>query len=188
MRKMVDRSSELSVRSQCELLGIHRSGIYYENRGESALNLELMRLIDVRYHYHCYEGARRMHDYLKLDEGYEVSLNRVARLYYKVMGLRAIMPGPHTSKKNKEHKVYPYLLRGLTITRPNQVWATDITYIPMKKGYMYLIAIIDLHSKIADALEAQNAGSVDDTLIELERYTQSLAAGVLARHAEEKAR
>jgi len=144
---MVDRSSKLSVRAQCELLGIHRSGIYYENRGESALNLELMRLIDVRYHYHCYEGARRIHDYLKLDEGYEVSLNRVARLYYKVMGLRAIMPGPHTSKKNKEHKVYPYLLRGLTITRPNQVWATDITYMPMPKGFMYLTAVIDLYSR-----------------------------------------
>ncbi len=146
-RKMVNRKGELSVRSQCELLEIHRSGVYYENRGESSLNLELMRLIDIRYHYHCYEGARRMHDYLKLDEGYEVSLNRVARLYYKVMGLRAIIPGPHTSKKNKEHKVYPYLLRGLTVTRPNQVWATDITYMPMPKGFMYLTAVIDLYSR-----------------------------------------
>jgi putative transposase len=128
-------------------LGLHRSGIYYENRGESALNLELMRLMDLRYHYHPYEGAPRMHDYLTLDEGYEVSFNRVARLYYEVMGLRAIIPSPYTSKRNKEHSVYPYLLRGLEIIRPNQVWATDITYMLLPKGFMYLTAIIDLYSR-----------------------------------------
>lgn len=160
-RKLIDRDSEMSIRKQCALLDLHRSGIYYEPCGESALNLELMALIDLRYHYHAYEGARRMHDYLKLDEGYEVSLNRVARLYYDVMGLRAIMPGPHTSKKNKEHKVYPYLLRGLKVIRPNQVWATDITYMPMPRGFMYLTAVIDLYSRfvlnwsVSNTMEAQ---------------------------------
>ena len=103
--------------------------------------------MDKRYHYHPYEGTPRMHDYLRLDEGYKVSFNRVARLYYKVMGLRAIIPGPHTSKRNKAHPVYPYLLRGLEVTYPNQVWATDITYMPLPRGFMYLTAVIDLYSR-----------------------------------------
>ena len=88
-----------------------------------------------------------MHAWLKMDEGHSVSLNRIERLYYKVMGLRATMPGKHTSKRCKEHKTYPYLLRNLVVKRPNQVWATDITYIPLKKGFMYLTAIIDLYSR-----------------------------------------
>lgn len=144
---MIDANSTLSKSAQCRILGLNRSGIYYENRGESELNLELMRLMDKRYHYHPYEGAPRMHDYLRLDEGYKVSLNRVARLYYKVMGLRAIIPGPHTSKRNKAHPVYPYLLRDLEVTYSNQVWATDITYMPLPKGFMYLTAAIDLYSR-----------------------------------------
>jgi len=88
-----------------------------------------------------------MHIWLTKDMGYKVSKNRVERLYYRVMGLRAVMPGKHTSRRCKDHKIYPYLLRNLTIDRPNQVWAADITYIPMKKGYMYLVAIIDLYSR-----------------------------------------
>ncbi len=88
-----------------------------------------------------------MHARLTRDKGYTVSKSRVERLYYRVMGLRAIMPGKHTSRRCKDHKIYPYLLRNLTIDRPNQVWATDITYIPMKHGFMYLTAIIDLHSR-----------------------------------------
>lgn len=96
---------------------------------------------------HPYKGGRRMYVYLTMDEGYEISHNRVNRLYYEVMGLRAIFPGPHTSKRGKDHKIYPYLLRGLLIVTPNQVWATDITYIPMPNGYMYLMAIIDLYSR-----------------------------------------
>ncbi len=82
-----------------------------------------------------------------MDMGYKINHKRVDRLFYKVMGLSAIMPGKHTSKRNKEHKVYPYLLRNLKVESPNQVWATDITYIPMRKGFMYLTAIIDLHSR-----------------------------------------
>lgn len=147
LRKMIERDSSLSLRKQCGLLGIHRSGLSYENRGESALNLELMRLMDAHYHDHPYKGAPSMHVWLTKDKGYEVSRNRIERLYYKVMGLRAIAPGPHTSKRHKNHAVYPYLLRGLPITHSQQVWATDITYMPLPKGFMYLTAIIDLYSR-----------------------------------------
>lgn len=139
--------SKLSVTKQCELLEIHRSGVYYEPKGESELNLELMRLIDEHYLIHPYKGAPRMHTWLTKDMGYRINRKRVDRLYYDLMGLRAILPGKHTSKRCKEHKVYPYLLREINIARPNQVWATDITYIPMKKGFMYLVAIIDLYSR-----------------------------------------
>jgi len=146
---------------QCETLSIHRSGFYYKPKGESELNLELMREMDEHYLHHPFKGATRMHVWLTQDKGYQVSKNRVERLYYKVMGLRAIMPGKHTSRRNKSHSVYPYLLLNLTIDRPNQVWATDITYIPMKKGYMYLTAIIDLHSRfvlnwsVSNSMDAQ---------------------------------
>jgi len=128
-------------------LGLSRSSYYYVPAKASPLNLELMELMDKHYLEHPYKGGRRMYIYLTMDEGYEISLNRVNRLYYEVMGLRAIFPGPHTSKRGKDHKVYPYLLRGLLIELPNQVWATDITYIPMPRGYMYLMAIIDLYSR-----------------------------------------
>lgn len=138
---------QLSMTKQCKLLSIHRSGIYYQPKGESALNLELMRQMDGHYLHHPFKGAKRMHTWLTKDKGYQVSKNRVERLYYQVMGLKAIMPGIHTSKRHKAHKTYPYLLRNLSINRPDQVWATDITYIPMKKGYMYLVAIIDLYSR-----------------------------------------
>ncbi|MCH2195559.1 IS3 family transposase [Kordia sp.] len=139
--------SILSLSRQCKLLKLHRSGLYYKPKGESKLNLELMKLIDAHYMDHCFKGARRIHTWLTMDKGYSVNHKRIERLYYKVMGLRAVMPGKHTSRRNKAHKVYPYLLRNLTVTVPNQVWATDITYIPMRKGFMYLVAIIDLHSR-----------------------------------------
>lgn len=139
--------SEMSIVNQCNLLSIHRSGFYYKPKQESALNLELMRLMDEHYLHHPFKGANRMHTWLKLDKGYQVSKNRVHRLYYRVMGLQAVMPGRHTSRRHKAHKVYPYLLRNLTIDRPNQVWAMDITYIPMRKGFMYMTAIIDLYSR-----------------------------------------
>ncbi|MCH7514714.1 MAG: IS3 family transposase [Bacteroidetes bacterium] len=139
--------SKLSIVKQCLLLSVYRSVFYYKIRGESALNLELMRLMDAHYLEHPYKGARRMHVWLTKDKGYKASYRRIERLYYRVMGLRAVMPGPHTSKRCKEHKTYPYLLNRLIIDRPSQVWATDITYIPMKRGYMYLVAIIDLYSR-----------------------------------------
>lgn len=148
-RKMVERkpTAKLSVSKQCALLGLHRSGLYYQPRGESWLNLELMRQMDEHYLLHPEKGAARMHTWLTKDKGFQVNLKRIERLYYDVMGLRAILPGPHTSKRHKDHKVFPYLLRDLKITKCNQVWATDITYIPLDKGFMYLCAIIDLHSR-----------------------------------------
>jgi len=147
-RKMINRSDlGLSLRRQCEILGIHKSGLYYKPVGESELNLEIMRLVDEHYLEHPYKGARRMHVWLKYDKGYDVSLNRIERLYYRVMCLRSLLPGPHTSKRNKQHKVYPYLLNGVKVVRPNQVWQTDITYIPMANGFMYLTAVIDVFSR-----------------------------------------
>jgi len=139
--------SKMSVQKQCNALALHRSGLYYKPKGTSDLNLELMKFMDEHYMHHPFKGAHRMYIWLTKDKGYKVSRNRIERLYYDVMGLRAIMPGKHTSRRNKKHPVYPYLLRNLTVDRPNQVWATDITYIPMRKGYMYLTAIIDLHSR-----------------------------------------
>lgn len=139
--------SNLSIVKQCNLLDIHRSGLYYKPKGESELNLQLMREMDEYYLHHPFKGAKRMWVWLTKDRGSKVSRNRIERLYYKVMGLRAILPGRHTSRRCKEHPIYPYLLRNLTIDRANQVWATDITYIPMEKGYMYLVGIIDLYSR-----------------------------------------
>jgi putative transposase len=149
--------SKLSLVKQCEVLNLHRSGLYYTPKGESALNLQLMREMDEHYLHHPFKGAQRMHVWLTKDQGYKVSKNRIDRLYYRVMGLRAILPGRHTSRRCKEHRVYPYLLRNLTVTRPNQVWATDITYIPMEKGYMYLVAIIDLYSRFVVGWSVSNS-------------------------------
>ncbi|MGK7389371.1 MAG: IS3 family transposase [Candidatus Cyclobacteriaceae bacterium M2_1C_046] len=164
---------QLSLVQQCMLLSIHRSGLYYKPKGESALNLELMRLMDEHYLHHSFKGAQRMHTWLTKDKGYKVSLNRIERLYYKVMGLRATMPGKHTSRRHKAHKVYPYLLRNLTIERPDQVWAIDITYIPMKKGFMYLVAIIDLYSRyvinwsVSNSMDAEWCRQVLEEAIEM---------------------
>ena len=138
---------KLSVFKQSQLLGLHRSGIYSKPRGESDLNLELMKLMDEHYLHHPFKGAKRMHVWLTKDRGYQVNHKRVKRLYYDVMGLRAIMPGKHTSRRCMDHKIYPYLLRNMAITKVIQVWAMDITYIPMKKGFMYLTAIVDLYSR-----------------------------------------
>ena len=138
---------KLSIKKQCDLVSVHRSGYYYQPKKEPELNLKLMRLMDDHYLKHPYKGAKRMHTWLTDDMGYPISLNRVERLYYRVMGLTSTMPGKHTSKRGKGHKIYPYLLRNYTAKAPNDVWATDITYIPMAKGFMYLVAIIDLYSR-----------------------------------------
>lgn len=136
---------ELSLKAQCDILSIHRSGIYYKPHPESELNL--MRLMDEHYLLHPYKGAPSMHIWLTRDRGHQVSKIRVERLYYRCMGLQAVMPGRHTSRRNKAQKVYSYLLRNLGVTRPNQIWGMDITYIPMKKGFMYHTAVIDLYSR-----------------------------------------
>lgn len=159
---MISRGHQnLSVTKQCQALSVHRSGFYYKPKGESALNLKLMELMDKHYLDHPYKGVPSMLTWLRKDKGFNVSKNRVERLYYNVMGLRSIAPGKHTSKRHKGHKVHPYLLRNLKSERPNQVWATDITYIPMAKGFMYLTAVIDVYSRkvmnwsVSNTMEAE---------------------------------
>lgn len=146
-RGIVDKANnKLSINRQCQLLSIHRSGYYYREKGECTLNRELMAEIDKEYTARPFMGVPSMTEFLRRDMGYKVNKKRIERLF-KLMDISAIVPGPHTSKGCKEHKKYPYLLRNLKITEPNQVWATDITYVPVKNGHMYLIAIIDLYSR-----------------------------------------
>jgi putative transposase len=111
------------------------------------MNLEILALMDKKYTERSDYGSRRMHKWLCLDLGYTINIKRVDRLYYKVLGLTSLLPGPHTSVARKEHKKYPYLLRNVSITHSNQVWVTDITYLPMNKGFMYLLAIMDVYSR-----------------------------------------
>ena len=150
----VEWNSRYSVRRQCRLAGVSRSDIYYEPVGETKANLAFMRLIDEQYLRHPEFGYPRMTDWLQ-DKGYPVNHKRVARLM-QIMGLQAITPGPHTSKPAPEHKIYPYLLRNLTIDKVGQVWSTDITYIPMRYGFMFLTAIIDWYSRYVLAWELSN--------------------------------
>lgn len=159
-RQHVDKASDLSVVRQCELLEIHRSGLYYKPAPESELNLELMRLIDQKHLLHPWLGTRRMTVWLNKDKGFKINHKRIERLY-RLMGISAIGPKPNTSKKGKGalHRVYKYLLRGLKITHPNQVWAMDITYIPVQGGYLYLCAIIDLYSRFVVGWSLSNSMS-----------------------------
>lgn len=137
---------KLSINRQCELIGLCRSTLYYEPAQETPENLEIMRLIDKKYTLHPFFGSRRMRDWLAKELAIDVNRKRIQRLM-RFMGLEAIYPKPRTTEVRKEHKKYPYLLRGLEIVRPNQVWSADITYIPMQMGFMYLVAIIDWFSR-----------------------------------------
>jgi putative transposase len=152
---MVDRTyPSLSLLRQCWLLGISRSGLYYQKKNTSEEDLVLMRLIDRQYLATPFYGTRRMAAWLK-SQSYLVNRKHIRRLM-ALMGLRAIYRRPRTSKPAKEHKVYPYLLRGLTITRPNQVWMADITYIPLMRGFLYLVAIMDWYSRYVLAWRLSN--------------------------------
>ena len=143
---MIDpEQPELSVRRQCELLRVSRSGLYYEPEPTSPDELALMRRIDELHLKRPFYGSRKVSDVLR-KEGLEANRKRIQRLM-RVMGLEAMAPKPTTSEPHPEHIKYPYLLRGLTISRANQVWATDITYIPMKAGFVYLVAIMDWYSR-----------------------------------------
>lgn len=147
-KRQVDKANNLSLSKQCKLLNINRSSLYYKNKDETDLNLELMREIDQKHLKHPWLGVPRMTVWLKKDKGYKINKKRVSRLF-KLLDVTAIGPKPNTSKrgKGKNHKVYPYLLRDLKVNRINHVWACDITYIPVAGGYLYLFAIIDLHSR-----------------------------------------
>ena len=143
---MIDRRHpSLSIVRQCGLLGVSRSGLYYQPAVVSEEDLILMKLIDRQYLITPFYGARKMAAWLK-SQSYSVNRKRVWRLM-RLMGLKAIYRRPRTSKPAPGHKIYPYLLGGMKITRPNQVWAADITYIPMARGFLYLVAIIDWYSR-----------------------------------------
>jgi putative transposase len=132
LRALVDREHpDLSVRRQCELLGVNRSGLYYELVGESEENLRFMRLIDEQYTRAPFYGSRKMTEWLGT-LGYPVNRKRVRRLM-EVMGIEAVYPKPKLSQPGEGHKIYPYLLRGVAVERINQVWSTDITYIRMAR-------------------------------------------------------
>jgi putative transposase len=135
----------LSIVEQCELLGLPRSSYYYEPAPESAENLALMRQIDEQYLATPYYGSRRMTDHL-VREGHSVNRKRIQRLM-RIMGLEGVFPGRKTTMRAPDHKVYPYLLRGLDVDRPDQVWCSDITYVPLRHGYMYLVAVMDWFSR-----------------------------------------
>ncbi len=142
---LVQKKSKLSIATQCSLLKINRSSYYYKSVPESDFNLELMKVIDMFYMKRPYLGYRAMTKRLKR-LGYDVNEKRIRRLM-QLMGISAIYRKKKTTIPNKWHRKYPYRLKGLKITRPNQVWCTDITYIPMKKGFIYLVAIMDWYSR-----------------------------------------
>jgi putative transposase len=143
---LVDREHpDLSVRRQCELLGANRSGLYYEPVGESAENLRFMRLMDEQYTRAPFYGSRKMTEWL-VTLGYVVNRKRVSRLM-EAMGIEAVYPKPKLSQPGEGHKIYPYLLRGVAVERINQVWSTDITYIRMAQGFVYLVAVMDWFSR-----------------------------------------
>lgn len=157
----------LSISRQCELVGLSRSAYYYEPVPESEENLRLMRCIDEQYLKTPFYGSRKMTEYL-CGLGYGVNRKRVQRLM-RTMGLEALFPGPRTSQPHPAHKVYPYLLRGFKITRPMQVWSTDITYVPMPRGFMYLVAVLDWYSRYVVSWQLSNTLDVTFCLEALDK-------------------
>ena len=144
-RNLVNKGNVVSIRKQCDILTVNRSSIYYAPVGKSEENPEIMRKIDEHYLDHPAEGVLRVQDFL-FALGFVVNHKRVRRLL-RLMGLMAIYPKRNLSKLGLSKYLRPHLLKGMKIERPNQVWAIDITYIPMKKGFLYLTAIIDLYSR-----------------------------------------
>jgi len=144
--------------------------VYYKNQPVKSLELKLMKLIDEQYLKDPTSGSRSMRNYLRRF-GYRINRKRVQRLM-RIMGLEAIYPKPRTSRPHPEHKLYPYLLRNLTIDRPNQVWAADITYIPMRKGHMYMVAVMDWHSRKVLSWRISNTLDTDFCIEALEEALQ----------------
>jgi putative transposase len=142
---MIDRDHRLPVKRQAELLGISRGTVYYQPAPIPEAELALMRRIDRLHLDHPYAGSRMLRDLLRL-QGVEVGRRHVATLMRR-MGIRALYRKPNTSRKHPAHPVFPYALRNLAIERANQVWALDITYIPMARGWVYLVAVLDWHSR-----------------------------------------
>ncbi len=149
---MIDVEHEqISIRRQCALVGLSRTGLYYKPHSESAENLDLMRLLDEQYTRTPFYGVERMTAWLRV-QGYEINPKRVRRLL-REMGLEAVYPKPRLSEAQAGHRIYPYLLRGVEIEKVNQVWSTDITYIRIFQGFVYLVAIMDWYSRYVLAWE-----------------------------------
>ena len=149
----------MSIEKQCELLGLSKSSFYYEPRGESAENLVLMRVIDKLYTKYPFYGARRLGVNLPI-EFQPINIKKVRRLM-KLMGIEAIYPKPNLSIPDLQHKIYPYLLRGIKIERVNHVWSTDITYVPMEHGFLYLCAVVEWYSRYILSWKISNTLTTD---------------------------
>lgn len=158
---------QIPIYRQCELLGLARSSYYYEPAGASELDLALMRLIDAQYMETPFYGARRMTAWLN-SRGFHVNHKRISRLM-RLMGIEAIYPKPKLSVPDNEHRIYPYLLRGVEIGRPDQVWSSDITYIPMHRGFVYLVAVMDWYSRYVLSWEISVTMDADFCVSALER-------------------
>jgi putative transposase len=166
-RQMIEpEHPRLSIVRQCELVSISRSGFYHRPAGETALNLELMRLVDAQFLETPWYGSRQMVRHLRR-EGYVVGRKRIRRLMAK-MGLTPIYQRPRTSTPHPDHQVFPYLLRELVIGRPNQVWCADITYLPMRRGFLYLVAVMDWATRKVLSWRVSNTLDVEFCLEALE--------------------
>ena len=163
---MVERPGPLSLRRQCQLLGLNRAALYYQAAPVDAYELELMALLDRQYLRTPFYGTRRMTAWLQT-QGHAVNRKRVQRLMQR-MGLAAIYQRPRTSRPASAHRIYPYLLRGLRIARVHQVWAADITYIPMARGFLYLVAVMDWVSRYVLAWRLSNLLDADFCIEALE--------------------
>ena len=164
----------MPVTRQCQLLDLNRSTVYYQPTGVSDEDLRLMRLIDEIYLKRPFYGSRRIRDNLE-DLGHTVNRKKVQRLM-RQMGIAALYPKANTSRPGKGHKIYPYLLKGLTIDRPNQVWATDISYIPMARGFVYVVAIMDWYSRKVLAWRVSNTMDADFCVEALEEAIRRYGA------------
>ncbi len=170
LRAQIHTEHELSKTRRCELLDVARSTAYYRPEPVSEVDLALMRLIDEIHLKLPFYGSRRIRDELE-DQGHRVNRKRVQRLM-RLMGLQALYPRRRTSQPGKGHKIYPYLLRDLTVGRANQVWATDVCYIPMTKGFMYLVAIMDWHTRRVLSWRVSNTLDTDFCIEALEEALQ----------------
>jgi putative transposase len=163
---MIDRTHDLPVTRQCALLALPRSSVYYTPPPVSAATLALMRQLDELHLQHPYAGSRMLRDLLRL-QGVRIGRKRVATLMRR-MGLAALYRHPRTTQSHPGHRVFPYLLRDLEIVRPNQVWAMDLTYIPMRRGFLYLVAVLDWATRRALAWRLSNTMTTDCCLEALE--------------------
>jgi len=172
-KKLLDPEHQaISLRRQCELLGLNRSNVYYRPREENLEKRKLLRLIDEIYTRSPYYGARRITAELnRMELGFAIDRKRVRRLMEE-MGIEALYPKPKLSRADKEHVKYPYLLKGVEIERRNQVWGTDITYIPTNKGHVYLVAIIDWYSRYVVSWEVSNSLEANFCIVALKRAFQ----------------